>query len=95
MSVITRAEILTGAGGEGGILAKAVLARLRQYSPTAEDADLAVSLGRQNRWKLPGTLQSAIALNRRLKLVIRNSKDFDPALHSFDHVPCGLGSAAP
>jgi predicted nucleic acid-binding protein len=87
ISVITRAEVLTGFDGEQEVLAKAVLAELRHFPVTSEDADLAARLRRENRWKLPDALQAAIALNRHLRLATRNSKDFDPAKHPFALIP--------
>jgi predicted nucleic acid-binding protein len=92
ISVITRAEVLTGFDHEREVLAKAVLARLRHYPVSLEDADLAAALRRENCWKLPDALQAAIALNRHLALVTRNTKDFDPAQHSFVRVPYTIGS---
>jgi len=94
ISVITRAEVLTGFDGEQEILAKAVLSWIRHYPVTALDADLAASLRRQNRWKLPDALQAAISLNHHLVLVTRNTKDFDPVRHSFVRVPYSLGPRA-
>lgn len=87
ISVITRAEVLTGFDGEREVLAKAVLSELRHFPITVEDADLAARLRRQNRWKLPDALQAAVALNRHLRLVTRNSKDFDPTKHPFALIP--------
>lgn len=87
ISVITRAEVLTGFDGEQEVLAKAVLSELRHFPVTADDADLAARLRRQNRWKLPDALQAAIALNRHHRLVTRNSKDFDPTKHAFASIP--------
>lgn len=91
ISVITRADVLTGFDGEREVLAKAVLAELRHFSVTADDADLAAHLRRQNRWKLPDALQAAIALNRHLQLVTRNTKDFDPTKHPFALIPYTIG----
>jgi len=91
ISVITRAEVLTGFDDEREIAAKAVLARLRHFPVTLEDADLAAGLRHRNRWKLPDALQAAIALNRNLELVTRNTKDFDPARHSFVRIPYRIG----
>ncbi|ATQ70233.1 MULTISPECIES: PIN domain-containing protein [Methylosinus] len=92
ISVITRAEVLTGCDGEQEVLVKAVLAELRHFPVTAEDADLAARLRRQNRWKLPDALQAAIALNRHHRLVTRNSKDFDPLKHPFALIPYTIGA---
>jgi predicted nucleic acid-binding protein len=51
---------------------------------------LAASLRREHRWKLPDALQAAVAINRRLTLATRNSKDFDPACHTFVAIPYRL-----
>lgn len=87
ISVITRAEVLIGFDEEHEQLAKALLDQFPHYPVTTEDADVAAGLRRQNRWKLPDALQAAIALNHRLQLVTRNSKDFDPVRHSFVIIP--------
>lgn len=60
ISVITRAEVLTGFDGEQEVLAKAVLAALRHFPVTGEDADLAARLRQQNRWKPLEASQAAI-----------------------------------
>jgi hypothetical protein len=46
------------------------------------DSDLAAQLRRRHRWKLPDAFQAAFALGRGLKLVTRNTKDFDPSTHT-------------
>jgi hypothetical protein len=51
---------------------------------------LAANLRRENRWKLPDALQAAVAINRRLILATRNSKDFTPGKHSFVFIPYRL-----
>lgn len=87
ISVITRAEVLTGFDPVGEVHAKAFLNLFPTHVLTEEDADLAASLRREHRWKLPDALQAATAINRRLTLATRNSKDFDPTLHSFVTIP--------
>lgn len=90
ISVITRAEVLTGFDPVAEVQAKAFLKLFTTHELTAEDADLAASLRRENRWKLPDALQAAMAINRKLTLVTRNSKDFDPDKHSFVVIPYRL-----
>lgn len=87
ISVITRAEVLTGFDPVGEVQAKAFLSLFPTHYLTEEDADLAASLRREHRWKLPDALQAAVAINRQLTLATRNSKDFDPARHAFVSIP--------
>lgn len=67
----------------GEVQTKAFLNFFRTHTLTKEGADLAASLRHEHRWKLPDALQAAVAINRQLMLVTRNSKDFDPTLHTF------------
>ena len=90
VSVITRAEVLTGFQVHRETLAKQLLDRFPTLPAAADDADLAAALRRQYRWKLPDALQAAIAVNHRLKLATRNTRDFDPAHHSFVVIPYSL-----
>lgn len=90
ISVITRAEVLTGFAPVDEVQAKAFLKLFPTHEVTEEDADLAANLRRENRWKLPDALQAAVAINRRLTLATRNSKDFDPDKHSFVVIPYRL-----
>jgi predicted nucleic acid-binding protein len=90
VSVITRAEVLTGFQVHRETLAKQLLDRFPTLPAAADDADLAAALRRQYRWKLPDALQAAIAVNHRLKLATRNTRDFDPAQHSFVVIPYSL-----
>lgn len=87
ISVITRAEVLTGFDPVGEVQAKAFLNLFPTHVLTKEDADLAASLRREHRWKLPDALQAAVAINRQLTLATRNSKDFDQTRHSFVAIP--------
>jgi len=91
ISIITRAEVLTGFDPVGEVQAKAFLNFFQTHTLTEEDADLAASLRREHRWKLPDAFQAAVAINRQLMLVTRNSKDFDPVLHTFVLIPYRLG----
>lgn len=90
ISVITRAEVLTGFDPVGEVQAKAFLDLFTTHVLTEEDADLAASLHREHRWKLPDALQAAVAINRQLTLATRNSKDFDPTRHTFAATPYRL-----
>ncbi|MCP4629281.1 MAG: type II toxin-antitoxin system VapC family toxin [bacterium] len=50
-------------------------------------ADLAAKLRREHSWKLPDAFQAAIARHHKIKLITRNSKDFDPHKHEFVEIP--------
>ena len=71
VSVITRAEVLTGFQVHRETLAKQLLDRFPTLPAAADDADLAAALRRRYRRKLPDVLQAAIAVNHRLKLATR------------------------
>lgn len=95
ISVITRAEVLTGFDPVSEAQARAFLDLFPTHPLTVQDADLAASLRRERRWKLPDALQAAVAINRHLKLVTRNSKDFNPACHDFVVMPYRLTASPP
>ena len=52
-------------------------------------ADLAATLRRQHKWKLPDAFQAALAQTHKLKLATRNTKDF-PSRHDFVEIPYEL-----
>jgi hypothetical protein len=87
VSVITRAEVLTGF--EQRAAGKA--ARFLDCFPTLgidqQIADLAAALRRDHGWKLPDAFQAAIAQQHGLKLVTRNRRDFPPQRHRFVVIP--------
>lgn len=78
ISVITRAEVLTGFDSGSEPLARALLDQFASLPITAEIADRAAALRRTERWKLPDALQAAVAVQHRLILVTRNTRDFQP-----------------
>jgi predicted nucleic acid-binding protein len=87
VSVITRAEVLTGF--EQRVAGKAM--RFLDCFPTLgidqATADLAASLRRDHGWKLPDAVQAAIAQQYGLRLVTRNARDFPPQRHRFVVIP--------
>ena len=88
LSVITRAEVLTGFHTKQHLhLAKQLLDNFKLLPLTVIEADLAASLRQTYHWKLPDAFQAAFAKHHRLKLVTRNTKDFNPAIHDFVKVP--------
>ena len=86
LSSITRAEVLTGVDKQYLPHVKLFLDTFKTLPITQEDADLAAELRREHRWKLPDAMQAATAINHRLNLIPRNTKDFDAKL-SFVHIP--------
>ena len=87
ISVITRAEILSGLDEVGR---PAVLQFLNEYHLYIIDgfiADLAAEFRREFRWKLPDAFQAALAVHHRVKLTTRNTKDFNPTKHKFVEIP--------
>ena len=90
ISVITRAEILTGIPENGQA---EIIHLLDQYSLLIIDkpiADLAANLRRKHGWKLPDAFQAALAKYHKLKLSTRNIKAFQPQKHKFVEVPYSL-----
>lgn len=88
ISVITRAEILVGIDREKERdRAKSLLDQFTLFIIDQDIADEAASLRREFGWKLPDAFQAAIALHHRIRLVTRNTEDFDPAQHDFVEVP--------
>jgi predicted nucleic acid-binding protein len=54
---------------------------------TKEDADRAAELRRMHRWKLPDAFQAALAIDQGLRLVTRNSRDFNETDDAFVLIP--------
>lgn len=90
VSVITRAEVLTGFDQR----AVGKVAQFLDCFPTLgidqATADLAAALRRNHGWKLPDAFQAAIAQQHGLKLVTRNRRDFPPQRHRFVVIPYGV-----
>jgi predicted nucleic acid-binding protein len=87
ISVITRAEVLTGFEQRSAGKALQFLDCFPTLSIDQETADLAAALRRAHGWKLPDAFQAAIAQQHGLKLVTRNQKDFPPRRYRFVEVP--------
>nr|VFJ67233.1 MAG: hypothetical protein BECKFW1821C_GA0114237_101142 [Candidatus Kentron sp. FW] len=87
ISVITRAEVLTGFGDDIPRDVFALLDALPHLPIERETADHAALLRQRYHWKLPDAFQAALALQYDCKLVTRNTKDFDPERHGFVIVP--------
>ena len=78
VSVITRAEVLAGCDEGTGKAAEKLLNHFPALPVTVDIADLAARLRRNERWKLPDAIQAAIAIEHKLILVTRNTRDFQP-----------------
>jgi predicted nucleic acid-binding protein len=87
ISVITRAEVLAGIPFRALPSVKEWLDRYPTLTIDRQTADLAADLRRQNKWKPPDAFQAALAIQHRLKLATRNSRDFPPQRYSFVVVP--------
>lgn len=90
VSVITRAEVLTG-------FARPAVRKAAQFLdcfPTLDidraTADLAAALRRDHGWRLPDAFQAAIARRHGLRLVTRNRRDFPPDRYRFVLIPYQL-----
>jgi hypothetical protein len=87
ISVITLAEILVGLDEEGVDKARGFLEQFRILSIDPPVAEKAAVLRRRFGWKLPDAFQAALAIHHHIRLVTRNTKDFDPRKHSFVEIP--------
>jgi len=87
ISVITRAEVLTGFARSAERKARDFLDSFPNLVIDQAVADLAAALRRDQGWKLPDAFQAAIAERHGLKLVTRNRRDFPPQRHPFVVIP--------
>jgi hypothetical protein len=87
ISVITRAEILVGFNEKDQGKAKALMDQYVLLEIGKEASDKAAALRKEHGWKLPDAFQAALATLEGAKLCTRNTKDFDPAKHSFVEIP--------
>ena len=87
ISVITRAEVLTGFARPTAKRAAEFLDCFPTLGIEQVTADLAAELRREHGWKLPDAFQAAIARQHGLRLVTRNRRDFPPQRHRFVVIP--------
>ena len=90
ISVITRAEVLTGFDAPALRKATRLLDTFPALAIDLEAADLAAALRRRHGWKLPDAFQAALARQYGLQLATRNVCDFPPKRHGFVVVPYSL-----
>lgn len=87
ISVITRAEVLSGFRGGAWRKGRQLLDCFPTLSIDPAIADAAALLRRRHRWKLPDAFQAALARAHGLKLVTRDRRDFSPQRHRFVVIP--------
>ena len=87
LSVITRAEVLTGFDQETRAMVANLLDRFPNLLVDEAVADLAAGLRREVGWKLPDALQAAMARCHGLSLATRDTRDFPPDRYDFVTVP--------
>jgi predicted nucleic acid-binding protein len=90
ISVITRAEILTGLDQDKQPKVTQLLDQYQLFIIDKPIADLAASLRREHSWKLPDAFQAALAKHHKTKLTTRNTKDFNPEKFYFVEIPYRL-----
>lgn len=83
ISVVTRAEVLTGFDAAAAPKALTLLDSFPTLGIDQAIADLAAALRREHGWKLPDAFQAAIAQQFGLRLATRNLRDFSPTEHAF------------
>jgi hypothetical protein len=87
ISVVTRAEVLSGRFARSNSDATVLLDCYPTLSIDLAVADLAAELRRLHGWRLPDAFQAALAQLHGLKLATRNTRDFPPQKHAFVIVP--------
>lgn len=76
ISIITWAEVLAGCDDAQEASVRSLLSHFSALPLTLEVADLAASLRKSKRIKLPDAFQAAVAIEHDLILVTRNTRDF-------------------
>ena len=64
--------------------------RLLYFSIELSTARMAADLKRNHHWKLPDAYQAAIAIEHKMTLLTRDTKDFNPSEHKFVKIPYKL-----
>ncbi|MFO7733052.1 MAG: PIN domain-containing protein [Candidatus Aminicenantes bacterium] len=90
LSVITRAEVLSGGTEDEQTAAFELCGQFECLALTESDATKAARLRREAGWRLPDAFQAAGALRNGLKLVTRDTRAFDPKAHGFVLIPYSL-----
>lgn len=90
VSVITVNEVLTGSEPDEIEAHQLILDQFPCLEIDLLTAKAAAALRRQHRWKLADAMQATLALRSKLKLVTRNTRDFNPKKHDFVMVPYSI-----
>lgn len=90
ISVITRAEILVGVTRKDEAIVKSLLDQYEILNIDKNVADQSARLRRKFRWRLPDAFQAALAIQYKIKLTTRNTKDFNPQHHDFVEIPYAI-----
>ena len=90
ISAITRAEVMAGASEDESLHIASLLDSFECLPIQTDTADYAASIRRRFRLRLPDAFQAAVATLHHLRLVTRDTRDFDPDLFDFVVVPYRL-----
>ena len=90
ISVVTMSEVLVGTKDNEISVVMDALGRLPCLPIVVSTAELAAKLRQQYRFKLLDAYQAALAIEHKLTLVTRNTKDFNPKIHPFVKIPYSL-----
>jgi predicted nucleic acid-binding protein len=86
-SVITYAETLVGFPMDEWIKAKVFFEQFQFLAASPVTGEIAAHIRQAHRLKLPDAFQAALAVEHDLKLVARNTKDFNPSRQKFVIIP--------
>jgi predicted nucleic acid-binding protein len=84
ISAITRAEVLAGTKEDEYVHIANLLDTFRCFPLESRTADRAAHIRRERRLRLPDAFQAAVAELNGLRLITRNTRDFDT--ENFDYV---------
>jgi len=90
LSVVTVAEVLAGFAQDDWYPVELFFQQYRMLDINYPVSLTAAKLRQIYRFKLPDSFQAALAINHGIKLVTRNSKDFNPKKHPFVSIPYEL-----
>jgi predicted nucleic acid-binding protein len=90
LSVITRAEVLSGGTADEQAAAHELCAQFACLPLTESDATKAAELRRKHGWRLPDAFRASCAIRNGVKLVTRDARAFDAKKHPFVLIPYSL-----
>ena len=92
ISSVTLTEVLVGCNQNEKQIILLLIEPFTFFDIDRAVAIRAANLRQDYRWKLPDAFQAAIAVEHKLTLMTRNTKDFNPAVHKFVKIPYKLRS---